>query len=200
MARPLLGTGRASALKFFARKVDAEGWLKVSEAGSLTGRWVDPAAGAEPFGPYAEEWITVKRSRVGETTATNTESLLRERVLPEFGAMQLKRITAADVRNRMARMTNEGLAASTIHTYRRVLAGGSLITVANIVDAWSGRGGRVVLDDLGSVSWLRPPRRCWPCDTPVTQMTSRHVLVAVQRTGPGGFACGCGESRGAPTG
>jgi hypothetical protein len=66
----------------FARKVDAERWLKVSEAESLTGRWVDPAAGVEPFGPYAEEWIAVKRSRVWETTATNTESLLRARVLP----------------------------------------------------------------------------------------------------------------------
>lgn len=61
--------------KGFARKVDAERWLKVSEAESLTGRWVDPAAGVEPFGPYAEEWIAIKRSTVGETTATNAASL-----------------------------------------------------------------------------------------------------------------------------
>lgn len=33
-------------LKSFARKVDAERWLKVSEAGALTSRWVDPAAGS----------------------------------------------------------------------------------------------------------------------------------------------------------
>ncbi|HUP15586.1 MAG TPA: site-specific integrase [Acidimicrobiia bacterium] len=108
--------------KSFARKIDAERWLKVSEAESLTGRWVDPAAGAEPFGPYAEEWIAVKRSTVGETTATNTESLLRARVLPEFGAKKLKQITIADVRKWMAAMTDEGLAPSTVYTYRRVLS------------------------------------------------------------------------------
>jgi hypothetical protein len=60
--------------KSFARKVDAERWLKVSEAEALTGQWVDPTAGAKLFGPYAEEWIAYKRSAVGETTATSTES------------------------------------------------------------------------------------------------------------------------------
>lgn len=108
--------------KSFARKVDAERWLKVSEAEALTSRWVDPAAGTEPFGPYAEEWIAGKRSTVGETTATNTESLLRARVLPEFGAIQLKRITTADIRKWLAAMTEEGLAPSTVYTYRRILS------------------------------------------------------------------------------
>jgi integrase len=107
--------------KSFPRKVDAERWLKVSEAESLTGRWVDPTAGDKPFGPYAEEWIAVKRSMVGETTATNTESLLRARVLPEFGAKRLKQITAADIRKWMAAMTEKGLAPSTVYSYRRVL-------------------------------------------------------------------------------
>ena len=31
--------------KSFARKVDAERWLKVSEAKAPTSRWVDPSAG-----------------------------------------------------------------------------------------------------------------------------------------------------------
>jgi integrase len=108
--------------KSFARKVDAERWLKVSEAESLTGRWVNPTAGTKVFGPYAEEWITVKRSTVRESTATNTEALLRGRVLPEFGAKQLKQITPADVRKWMAAMTGEGLFPSTVYTYRRILA------------------------------------------------------------------------------
>lgn len=50
------------------------------------GQWVDPTAGAKLFGPYAEQWIAHKRSAVGETTVTNTESLLRARVLPGFDA------------------------------------------------------------------------------------------------------------------
>jgi integrase len=108
--------------KSFSRKIDAERWLKVSEAEALSGQWVDPTAGAKLFGPYAEEWIAHKRSTVGETTATNTESLLRARVLPEFEAKQLKQITTPAVRRWIAAMTEEGLSASTVHTYRKVLA------------------------------------------------------------------------------
>jgi hypothetical protein len=85
-------TGRKHS-KSFARKIDAERWLKVSEAEALTGHWLDPTAGAKLFGPHAEEWTAYKRSAVGETTATNIEALLRARVLPEFEAKQLKKVT-----------------------------------------------------------------------------------------------------------
>lgn len=108
--------------KSFARKIDAERWLKVSEAEALTGGWVDPAAGTELFGSYAEDWMTTKRSTVGVTTATNTEALLRARVLPEFSNKQLKQITSADIRKWLSSMSGEGLAPSTVHTYRRVLS------------------------------------------------------------------------------
>lgn len=108
--------------KSFTRKVDAERWLKVSEVETLTGRWVDPAAGAKPFGPYAEDWLAYKRASVGETTATNVESLLRARVLPEFGSKQLKQITVAQIRKWMAAMAEEGLSPSTVYSYRRVLS------------------------------------------------------------------------------
>lgn len=43
-------------------------------------------------------------------------------MLPEFGATTLKQITTAGVRKWLAAMTEEGLAASTVYTYRRVLA------------------------------------------------------------------------------
>lgn len=82
---------------------------------------MDPAAGAKPFGPYAEDWIAIKRSTVGETTATNMESLLRARVLPEFGGKRLNQITAASIRKWIASMAEEGLSPSTVHAYRRVL-------------------------------------------------------------------------------
>jgi integrase len=66
--------------------------------------------------------MSFKRARVGETTATNTESLLRARVLPKFSAKQLKQISLADVRKWLASMTEEGLSASTVFSYRRILA------------------------------------------------------------------------------
>lgn len=53
---------------------------------------------------------------VGETTATNTEALLRARALPEFGDETLKQITAPAVRSWLAAMSEEGLAPSTVFT------------------------------------------------------------------------------------
>jgi hypothetical protein len=47
------GPDRRQHSKSFARKIDAERWLKVSEAEPLTGQWVDPTAGARRFGPFA---------------------------------------------------------------------------------------------------------------------------------------------------
>jgi site-specific recombinase XerD len=43
-------------------------------------------------------------------------------VLPEFEAKQLRQITTADVRRWFATLTEEGLASSTVYTYRRILA------------------------------------------------------------------------------
>jgi hypothetical protein len=44
----------AQRSKVFARKVDAERWLTENEAAKLRGAWVDPAAGRERFGEWAE--------------------------------------------------------------------------------------------------------------------------------------------------
>jgi len=46
-----------ASIEGVARKLDAERWLKVSEADAPTGQWVDPSAGADFFGLYVEEWI-----------------------------------------------------------------------------------------------------------------------------------------------
>lgn len=65
---PYRGPDRRQHCKTFARKIDSERWLKVPEAETLTGQWVDPTAGAETFDPNAEEWMAVKHSTVGEST------------------------------------------------------------------------------------------------------------------------------------
>jgi hypothetical protein len=96
---PYRGPDGRQQSRTFSRKFDAERWLKLSEAETLTGQWVDPPAGEKLFVPYAKEWIGYKRSTVGETTATNTETLLRARVLLEFGDETLKKITAPAVRS-----------------------------------------------------------------------------------------------------
>ena len=53
--------------KSFARKVEAERWLRVSEAETLTGQWVDPAAGEKLLGPYCGRSTSSSWSRSSRT-------------------------------------------------------------------------------------------------------------------------------------
>jgi hypothetical protein len=45
-----------SRRKVFARKVDAESWLHANETAKQERRWIDPSAGRERFGEWAERW------------------------------------------------------------------------------------------------------------------------------------------------
>ena len=47
-----------SRRKVFARKVDAARWLAENEATRNRGAWVDPAAGRDRLGEWAERWFS----------------------------------------------------------------------------------------------------------------------------------------------
>ena len=108
---PSTGSGRTKDSKSFARKIDAERWLKVSVAEALTGQWLDPTAGAKLFGPHAEEWTAYKRSAVGETTATNIVA-----AGPGASGVRGQAVEEGhdppDVRRWLGAMTEEGLSVS----------------------------------------------------------------------------------------
>ena len=96
--------------KSFARRVDADRWLRLELAAADRGLWVDPTAGDVLFGEWVEDWsagLTVKPK-----TAAGYRSLLESRVLPTFGAVPLRRITPVMVRAWVAEMADEGLSAS----------------------------------------------------------------------------------------
>ena len=42
----------------FARRVDADRWLRLELASADRGLWVDPTAGDVVFGDWAEAWLT----------------------------------------------------------------------------------------------------------------------------------------------
>ena len=105
--------------KSFARKVDADRWLRGELAKVDRGLWVDPTAGDVVFGDWVEAWsagLTVKPK-----TAAGYRSLLESRVLPTFGAVPLRRITSAMVRSWVADMAQDGLSASRQRQARQVL-------------------------------------------------------------------------------
>ncbi|HWB87950.1 MAG TPA: site-specific integrase [Acidimicrobiia bacterium] len=106
--------------KSFRRKVDAEKWLTIEEGKTLRGEWVDPTAGTIRYAEWAESWLAGLHN-IGPKTRAGYESLLRSRIVPTFGNVELKRISAASVRSWVADMTDEGLSAARIHQALRVV-------------------------------------------------------------------------------
>jgi integrase len=103
----------------FARKIDAERWLRDQEGRIDRGLWLDPAAGMVPFGEYAEAWLAGRS--LAPKTVLGYRSLLRSRIGPAFGATPLARIAPDDVRAWVAGMAAEGLSPSRIAQARSLL-------------------------------------------------------------------------------
>lgn len=104
----------------FAKKTDAQLWLR-NELGKLdSGEWLDPKAGAVTVREWSETWLhglTGKKPK----TLSGYESILRSRLLPKFGDHQLRQVTPAGVRSWMAEMAAEGLSPASIRQQRQVL-------------------------------------------------------------------------------
>lgn len=106
--------------KSFSRKVDAEKWLTLEEGRAFRGEWIDPNAGAVRYDKWADQWLAGLHS-IGPKTKAGYESLLRSRVLPRFGQVELRRITSAAVREWVTDMSTEGLSAARIRQALQVL-------------------------------------------------------------------------------
>lgn len=113
------GDGRQHS-RAFARKVEAEKWLRAELARLDQGSWVDPTAGAVQFGDYSQSWLAGLHD-VKPKTRAGYESLLRSRVLPDFAGAKLSGITPEAVRGWVAAMAGEGLSAARIRQARQVL-------------------------------------------------------------------------------
>ncbi len=106
--------------KSFAKKTDAERWLR-NELNKLDkGEWLDPAGGKVTVSQWSEVWLR-GLTDVKPKTRAGYESLLRSRIRPEFGEHQIRQVTPAAVRAWMARMAEEGLSAARIRQARQVV-------------------------------------------------------------------------------
>jgi integrase len=85
-----------SAPHTFARKSDAVRWLTLKEAEIKRGDWIDPDRGSVLFGDYAEQWLQDRVLKV--RTVDLYRALLRNHLLPTFGAVSMADIDEAAVR------------------------------------------------------------------------------------------------------
>jgi integrase len=102
--------GRERA-KSFARKVDAEQFLRHVEADLVRGQWVDPDHGRMTVGELADRWFATTAT-LKPKTREDYRSLLDNHVLPAFGDRPVASIDTLTVRGWLAGLVSGGLSAS----------------------------------------------------------------------------------------
>ncbi len=107
--------------KAFARKVDADKWLRGELAKADRGEWVDPGAGSVSVEEWSRRWLA-GRVRLTETTKVGYEGILRSRIWPTFGPVPVSKVTRNAVAQWLADMTNGGLSVSRVRNCYNVLA------------------------------------------------------------------------------
>ena len=112
--------GGKERTKTFDRKVDAEDFLHDVEVRKRTGEWVSPDRASTNFAEFAGRWLESKKALKPKTFA-GYESLLRTRVLPHSGHLELRHIEPLAVDEWLAYMIEESLSASRIRQAHQVL-------------------------------------------------------------------------------
>jgi integrase len=88
---------RHVASRTFPSKGTANAYLAAVEADVRRGAWVDPRAGEETFGVYANNWLEERRG-LSPKTAERYRSVLDRHLLPTFGESTLAKLTPSKVR------------------------------------------------------------------------------------------------------
>jgi integrase len=107
--------------KVFSRKTDAARWLHENETAKGNNAWVDPAAGRERFGEWAERWYGTTAA-LRPTTRRDYRKLLDLEVLPTLAAVPIASIDALMVREWLATLAAEGLGPKRAGKARAVLS------------------------------------------------------------------------------
>lgn len=141
--------------KTFQRKIDAERWLTSQESAKLRGEWVDPALGRTTFSAWVAEWETTIVDLRGSTRDRQL-GIVRNYLLPHFGATQIARISVADVQAFIAAMRAEQrLAPATVRKVGLVL--GKILadaTRAGLIARSPAEGVRLPAEDRREMRFL----------------------------------------------
>ena len=104
----------------FARKADAQRYLREMQVDIERGRWIDPAGADVALGVWAEEFLLLARRLSPSTQETYRRDLSRY-ILPRFGAYRLGRLPADEIENWLNDEIASGLAVSSVHRHYRTL-------------------------------------------------------------------------------
>jgi hypothetical protein len=105
---PATGKRRQKSNGGFKRQKDAEAHLATVIGQVNAGTYVEPTK--TTFGAYALQWLDVQRSRLKPSTHESYTAVLTGRVIPEFGALPLERVTTSAVDALYAKLLREGRA------------------------------------------------------------------------------------------
>lgn len=112
-------TGRQKAKSFRTRK-EAAGFMAQVEATIHQGLYVDPHAGRQSFGPYAERWLAARATE--KTTAARDASIMRANVLPRWGSVPIGKIDHLAVQTWVSELAQRRSPA-TVRECFRILSG-----------------------------------------------------------------------------
>jgi len=107
--------------RHFDRKADGERWLNSVKNSIARGEWIDPALAKVTTGDWAARWI-VNQVQLKPSTLFRYESLLRNQILPVWERVPLSAVTHTDVGEWIRRMSEAGLAPSTVRQAHRVFS------------------------------------------------------------------------------
>jgi hypothetical protein len=113
-------TGKEHA-KHFDRKIDAERWLATVKIAQGRGEWIDPALSKVTVGEWAARWLE-NQVQLKPSTRQRYSGLLRAQVLPAWERVPLTSVAHSDVGAWVRRMTQAGLAPSTVRQAHRVFS------------------------------------------------------------------------------
>ncbi|MEE8375360.1 MAG: tyrosine-type recombinase/integrase [Acidimicrobiia bacterium] len=116
------GPDGRSHSKTFARKTDAEKWLRREIGKVERAEWTDPRAGRTTVAEVAETWFAGVQARdTKPKTVAGYRNLLDSRVLPVFGDYELRHVTSKAVREWLEEMAREGLSGARARAALQVL-------------------------------------------------------------------------------
>ena len=107
----------------FARKVDAERWIRAEQTKQDHGEWIDPDAGRVTFAAWIDQYVEDRRSSgrpYRATTEARDRAVARRWLVPHLGQLELRAITPALVDDLVSDM-REHLAPATVRTNYGVL-------------------------------------------------------------------------------
>lgn len=141
-------SGGRERIKRHRTRSAADRWLAGVKTDIQRGDYIDPRLARTRLSEWAEEWLSTT-VHLKLKTQTGYESMLRTHVLPAFGDTAVAAIGPVDVRRFVATMIENGSAAGTVRSARKVL---------RLVLATAEEGGAIKSNPCNGVRVPRSPR------------------------------------------